>query len=155
MFKSLLFTLPLALSLCAAESRACGSCVTGKSYMKCSYYVEKMGDLSRQKSCLEYADSLMEGESPGRASWYYLIGGDFDKAIAAGEKAVKRKETFALEQIAEAALLKGDKKGAKEAFERLRRKGLKDESFIRTHFEILKKLYPEKFDEQEAQSLLK
>ncbi len=155
MFKPLLSIALLALTLCADETKICNGCVSGRSYMVCSYYVEKKGDLSKQKSCLEYADSLLRGESPGRASWYYLIGGDFDKAIAAGDAALERGETFALEHIAEASLLKGDKRRAKRAFDSLKKRALKNEAFLKTHFKVLKKLYPKKFDEEEAKSLLK
>ena len=98
----LLLTLPLYLL--SAEAVKCDRCFIGKEYMKCSYYVEKKGDLSKQGTCLTYADSLLKGESPGRASWYYIVGGDFDKAIEAGEKALQRKEFFALEHLAEAYL---------------------------------------------------
>ncbi len=147
------FLLMLPFYLYATEPVKCDHCFIGKEYMKCSYYVEKNGDLSKQKTCLTYANSLLKGQSPGRASWYFIIGGDFDKAIKAGEKALKQKEFFALEHLAEVYLLKGDHKNAQKYFKKLRQKKLGSALFTQKHFEILSKLYPKKFDKEEAQKL--
>jgi tetratricopeptide (TPR) repeat protein len=150
MYKSALLLL-FTLTLFAQENPKCDKCFIGKEYMRCSYYVEKNADLSKQATCITYANSLLKGESPGRASWYYIVGGDFDKAIEAGEKALQRKEFFALEHLAEAYLLKGDIKRAKTYFSKMRKKSLQNQAFIEKHFAILSKLYPQNFDSSKLQ----
>ena len=145
MFKLFFIPLIATLTLHAQEIQKCDRCSIGKEYMKCSYYVEKKGDLSKQKSCLLYADSLFTGESPGRASWFYIVGGDFDKAIEAANVAIKRGSVFALEHLAEAYLLKGELNKAKQYFHELKQSDFRNDPIITKHFEILRKLYPKKF----------
>ncbi len=154
MRNALLLSLLLPLFLSGADQPGCDRCFIGKEYMKCSYYVEKEGDLSRQSTCLTYANSLQKGESPGRASWYYIVGGDFAKAVSAGKQAIARGEYFAFEHLAEASLLTGEKEKAKSYFSKLRQKVPQSTLFINKHFMILQKLYPEKFNIKEAKKIL-
>ncbi len=131
--------------LYAQQTAKCDRCTIGKEFMRCSYYVEKKGDLSKQKSCLLYADSLFTGESPGRASWFYIVGGDFDKAIEAANIALKRGSIFALEHLGEAYILKGEQNKAQKYFYELKKSDFRNDPIITKHFETLQKLYPEKF----------
>ena len=153
MTKTFILLLTLTIYAFADQPVKCDRCFIGKEYMRCSYYVEKKGDLSKQNTCLTYADSLLRGESPGRASWYYIIGGNLDKAIEAGKKALERKEYFALEHLAEAYLLKNDTAKAKKYFTLLKEKSLQNEAFMTKHFKILSKLYPKTFHQKEAEKL--
>ena len=110
-FISLLF---LISTIHAIDLKTCDKCSISKEYVKCSYYVEIKGDLSKQDSCLIFAQSMFEGNSFGRASWYYIIAGDLDKALEAGKKALEVKEYFVAEQIAEIFILKNDLENAKK-----------------------------------------
>ena len=155
MRKYLLPLLTLPIMLTAAEKPACNSCSVGKDLLRCSYYVERKGDLSKQDACMIYAKSLIEGESPGRASWYFIVGGDFKKAIDAAKKAIERGEYYAYEHLGEAWLLMGETEKAKTAFTNLRKRVPGYETFTPKHFETLQKLYPKKWDSKKAEALLR
>ncbi|MEA3456460.1 MAG: hypothetical protein U9R26_08110 [Campylobacterota bacterium] len=130
----------------AVELEKCDTCAANKEYVKCGHYVEMKGDLSYQNSCLLFAESIFEGNNYSRASWYYLLGGDFDNAIKAGEKSLEAKEYFVAELIAEAYVLKGDKDNAKKYFKLLKKRVPPEALFLKKHFEVLARLYPDKFD---------
>ena len=155
MFKNMLHTLILTGVLLAGHAEAGCNCAVGKEFLRCAYYVEKQGDLTQQKACLTYASGLLEGESPGRASWYFIVGGDFDRAIAAARKAIDRGEYYAFESLGEAWLLKGDTQKAKAAFTELRKAVPGYKPLITKHFETLTRLYPQKWDSTKALTLLK
>lgn len=137
----------------AADLANCDKCSISKEYMKCGYYVEQKADLSKQDACMIYAQSMEEGNNNGRASWYYLVGGDFKAAISAGEKALKVGEMYAAEHIAEAYLLEGDAQKAQTYFKML--DGSTPDAALMTqkHFEILQKVYPDKFKIETANKL--
>jgi hypothetical protein len=138
----------------AVDLKKCDKCSISKEYIKCTVYVEQKGDISKQNSCMIFAQSLDEGNSDARASWYYLLGGDFDNVIKTGKNAVKTKEYYAAEQVGEAYLLKGDKKNAKKYFELLKQKAPKSDIFFKKHIEVLSRLYPKKFDSSFAKEFL-
>ncbi|MEA3418391.1 MAG: hypothetical protein U9Q90_03240 [Campylobacterota bacterium] len=138
----------------AAEIEKCDTCAVNKEYVKCGHYVEMKGDLSYQNSCLLFAQSIFEGNNYSRASWYYLIGGDFDNAIKAGEKSLEAKEYFVAELIAEAYILKGDQENAKKYFKLLKKRVPPEALFLKKHFEILERIYPDKFESALAIKLL-
>ncbi len=153
MQKTVLSIALLLMLLPHSQVRAGCGCAVGKEYLRCAYYVEKKGDLAQQHSCLTYASGLLEGESPGRASWYFVVGGAFDKAIDAAQKAISRGEYYAYESLGEAWLLKGDIQKAKKAFTGLRTKVPGFELLRDKHFRTLQKLYPKKWDTQTAKAL--
>ncbi len=137
-----------------SEAKKCDTCAANKEYVKCGYYVEMRGDLSKQDSCLVFAESIFEGNNYSRAAWYYLVGGDFDNTIKAGEKSLEAKEYFVAELIAEAYVLKGDKENAKKYFKLLKKRVPPEALFLEKHFEILARLYPDKFDSDLVLQLL-
>ncbi len=154
--KSLLFFFfAIAVFSNAAEAEKCDSCSASKEYVKCGYYVEMKGDLSKQDSCLIFAQSILEGNNFSRASWYFLMGGDVDNAIKAGEKSLEAKEYFVAELLAEAYVIKGDQNNAKKYFKLLKAKVPPEALFLDKHFDILSRLYPDKFDKASAIKLLK
>jgi hypothetical protein len=153
MLKSAILLTILPLLLTAAEKPTCQGCSVGKELLRCSYYVERRGDISQQDACITYAKSLIEGESPGRASWYFIVGGEFQKAIEAAKTALARGEYYAYEHLGEAYLLLNDTKKAKAAFSNLRQKVPGYEAFTPKHFQTLQKLYPKKWNSQKAKTL--
>ncbi len=153
--KKIVISLILLLSsIHAVDLKKCDKCSISKEYVKCSYYVEIKGNLSKQESCLIFAQSMFENNSPGRASWYYLVGGDLDKALEAGKKALKVKEYFALEQLAEIFIIKKDLKNAKKYADLFKKRVPKGAIFIDKHFEILQRVYGDKFDIKIAKGVL-
>lgn len=155
MNKTILLILTILGSTHAADLQKCDTCQTAKEYVKCGYYVEQKADLSKQESCMIYAQSMEEGNNNGRAAWYYLVGGDFKAAIRAGESALKVGEKFAAEHIAEAYMLEGDNEKAKQYFSMLGSNSPDAELMVQKHFEILQKVYPDKFKAQTANKLYK
>ncbi len=139
----------------AADLSKCDKCSIAKEYMRCGYYVEQKADLSKQDACMIYAQSMEEGNNNGRAAWYYLVGGDFKSAIRAGESALKVGEKFAAEHIAEAYILEGDNKKAEKYFAMIGRNSPDAVLMIEKHFEILQKVYPDKFKAETANKLYK
>ncbi len=111
----------------------CTKCNLNKDQMKCEYYVAKMGDTSRQDSCKRYAEYLDETKVYGRASWYYLLGGEPKKAIEAGKKALAMGERYAGAYVAEGLIILGKRSEAKK----YRQKSINMQKDI----EILKRLY--------------
>ena len=144
----------LTLMTFGAEAEKCDTCAANKEYAKCGYYVEMKGDLSKQDSCLIFAESIFEGNNFSRAAWYFLLGGDFDNAIKAGEKSLEAKEYFVAESIAEAYILKGDQENAKKYFKLLKKRVPPEALFLKKHFEILERIYPDKFESTLAIKLL-
>ena len=134
---------------------ACGNCNVGKAFLRCSYYVEKKGDTSQKQTCHVYADALLDAENPGRASWYYILAGDFDQAIAAARKAIDRGQYYAFESLGEAWLLKGEEEFAKAPFQNLRKAVPGYRKLLSKHFLVLSRLYPKKWQNSKAESLLK
>ncbi len=151
----LFFFFTISLFANAIEAEKCDTCSASKEYVKCGYYVEMKGDLSKQDSCLIFAQSILEGNNFSRASWYFLMGGDVDNAIKAGEKSLEAKEYFVAELIAEAYIIKGDLNKAQKYFKLLKEKVPAEALFLDKHFEILSRLYPDKFDKASVIKLLK
>jgi tetratricopeptide (TPR) repeat protein len=143
MKKTILLMITILSFSQATETKKCDKCTTAKEYMKCNYYVLQKADLSYQKSCLLYAKEMQNAGNNGSASWFYITAGEFDKAIDSGKQAIKVGEKYALEHIAEAYYLKGNKEKSKEYF-KLFKQNKHDNFMIKKHFEILKKLYPKK-----------
>ena len=150
-FISILF---LFSTIQATDLKKCDKCSINKEYIKCSYYVEIKGDLSKQDSCLIFAQSMFEGNSIGRASWYYIIAGDLDKALEVGKQALKIKEYFVAEQIAEIFILKNDLENAKKYANLFKKRVPKGSIFIDKHLEILERIYKDKFDIELAKEIL-
>jgi tetratricopeptide (TPR) repeat protein len=155
MKKTILVIFSILSTTYAVDISKCDKCTFAKAYMRCSYYVEKNADLSKQDSCLVYAQSLEEGNSKGRASWYYLVGGDFKSAIKAGENALKVGEKFAAEHIAEAYILQGNSEKAKKYFSMIDSENKDINLMVQKHFEILNRVHPDKFNIKTVDKLYK
>jgi len=153
--KIILIILTFLSSTNATELKKCDTCATSKEYVKCAYYVEQKADLSKQDSCMIYAQSMEEGNNNSRAAWYYLVGGDFKAAIRAGESALKVGEKFAAEHIAEAYILEGDNKKAEQYFSMIGKTSPDAILMVQKHFEILQRIYPDKFKADSADKLYK
>jgi len=152
MFKSLSLIVLLFTSASALDVLKCDKCSISKEYIKCTVYVEKKGDKSKQESCRLYAESLYAGNSEARAAWYFLLSGDFDKAIEAGKKGLEVKEYYVSEHIAEAYILKGDEKNAKK-YIKILQEHISGSIFLNKHVKVLSRLYPDKFDAKAALKL--
>ncbi len=148
-FLTLLFS-----TLLTANDPDCDNCSVSKEYAKCTFYVEKKGDLKWQSSCLVFARSIEEGSNFGRASWYYLVGGDFDNAIKAGHRAVDVGELYAVEYVAQAYALKGDMKSAKEYFKKIDTSANENRLLLKKHLEILRRVYPDNFTVAKEDNLI-
>lgn len=155
MKKILLLIVVTISSSIAADLSKCDKCSISKEYMKCGYYVEQKADLSKQESCMIYAQSMEEGKNNGRAAWYYLVGGDFQAAIRSGENALKVGEKFAAEHIAEAYMLEGDNDKAQKYFAMIGKNTPDAVLIIKKNFETLQKVYPNKFKAEIANNLYK
>lgn len=155
MIRIVLIILTILNSTHATELQKCDTGQTAKEYVKCVYYVEQKADLSKQESCMIYAQSMEKGNNNGRAAWYYLVGGDFKAAIRAGESALKVGEKFAAEHIAEAYMLEGDNKKAEQYFSMIGKTSPDAILMVQKHFEILQKVYPDKFKADSAEKLYK
>ncbi len=153
--KTILLILTILGSTHAVDFSKCDKCSIAKEYTRCDYYVEQKADLSKQESCMIYAQSMEEGNNNGRAAWYYLVGGDFKAAIRAGESALKVGEKFAAEHIAEAYILEGNDKKAEKYFAMIGKNSPDAVLMIEKHFEILQKVYPDKFKAETANKLYK
>jgi tetratricopeptide (TPR) repeat protein len=142
--KKALFLILAILSFSqATEPKKCDKCSISKEFMRCSYYVLQKADLTYQNSCLVYAKEMQKAGNNGSASWFYIVAGEFDKAIKSGKKSVEVGEKYALEHIAEAYYLKGESEQSKEFF-KLLKQNIHDKLMMEKHFQILQKLYPEK-----------
>jgi hypothetical protein len=155
MKKLFLSLLAISSTINAIDLPKCDKCSIAKEYAKCSYYVEIKGDLSKSDSCLIYAQSMYEGTSYGRASWYYLVGKDTDRALDAAQKALKQKEYFVAEQLSEIFIIKNDPQNAKKYADLFKKSVPDGVVFVDKHLEILKRLYKDKFDVELAKKLLK
>ncbi len=67
----ILITFVLLANLEAVKIK-CSSCTIGKDMVKCDYYVVRKHDLTKQKNCLAYANSIDNSGMSAKASWYYL-----------------------------------------------------------------------------------
>ena len=152
MFKSFLLGAVLFTSASALDVLKCDNCSISKEYIKCSIYVETRGDKSKQESCQIYAESLYMANSEARAAWFFLLSGDFDKAIKAGEKGLAVKEFYVAEQIAEAYLLKGDEENAKK-YIKILQEHIHGSIFVTKNIKVLARLYPDIFDAKRAKQL--
>ncbi|WP_200762833.1 hypothetical protein [Nitrosophilus alvini] len=139
----------LSVFLSAADCK----CDLNKSELRCNYYVVKKGDTTKQKFCGEYAAYLEKTEVYGKASWYYLVGGEPEKAIETGTKALKSGEHYAAEYIADAYLIEGDVDKAKKYYSHFAKNVSQRNFFINRNFAILERIY-KKFDAKLARELI-
>ncbi len=148
--KKLLIILPLILF---GADKTCTKCSLNKDQMKCEYYVAHKGDASKSGLCAEYADYLNKTQVYGKAGWYYLLAKKPEKAIEAGKKAIRNKENFAYEYIAEGYIILGDKQKAKEYFHKFVQTSANPRFFTSKDFAVLARLY-KNFDAKEAEKML-
>ncbi len=151
MKKIFIAILPLIL---LASSKVCTKCDLNRAEMQCNYYVAKKGDTSKKEHCKDYADYLNDTKVYGKAAWYYLLSLEPQKSLEAAKKAVKMKENYAYEYIADVYLIKGDKQKAKEYYKKFKNSVKNVNFFIDRNFKVLDKIYKE-FNEIEAKRLLK
>jgi|GEM_PF-1653385 len=130
------------------------SVATIREYGKCNFFVIKKGDLSRQPSCIMIATSVLRGHSYRRASWYYLVGGDLDRAFDVATLGFSKGDYYLAETLAHIYLIKGDNAKAKKYFKIFVDNVDEDIAFIREHFDILSRLYGDRFSVKRAKALL-
>ena len=127
---------------------------TNREYGKCNFFVIKKGDLSKQYSCIVVANSVLKGNSYRRASWYYLLGGDVDKAFEVAIIGLDKGDYFLAETLAEIYVIRGDIESAKKYFEIFKKNAKVDMRWIGDHFDTLGRLYTDKFSPNIAKELL-
>lgn len=152
--QKVIITLLLLLDNSFAQTPThCDTTAVNKEYLRCTVYVEQRADKSKQSSCMAFAKSMEEGNNFARASWFYILGGDFTAAIKSGEKALKVKDTYAASYLAEAYLLTQEQQKATHYFTMISNAKTDKRELIKKEFEILTRLYPKKFDQKEALKL--
>jgi len=107
--KPIYLTILFVITLQSSLHAGCDSC---KSMIECDYYVARNGDTSRRESCLEYARNIDIDGASGRASWYYLLGGDTKKALESADRAIKTGQHYAGEYAVMALLIEGEREKA-------------------------------------------
>lgn len=127
---------------------------TNGSYGKCNYFVSKKGDLSKQSSCMLVANSMLKARIYRRASWYYLLGGDLDRAFSVAIIGMNKGDYYLVENIAEIYMIRGDMDNAKKYFKIFRENVNMDISWVSEHFDILSRIYIGKFSVKRAKALL-
>ena len=68
-----------------------------------------------KKECIETAKYYENKKEYGSASWYYLLGGDYDRNINIIKTKLKT-ESFSIAKIAHSYVLKGDLENAKKLY---------------------------------------
>ncbi len=129
----------LFVGVISLEAVTCGCAIASKDMVRCDYYVKGKLDLTHQKNCIAYADATYE-PLPGKAAWYYLLGGDVNKAKESAKKALKLKQQFALEYLAIAFAIEGDYQSANNALKEFK-KIVKNSDYIKKDLEDIKKIY--------------
>jgi hypothetical protein len=147
------FLLILALFL-FAENKIYTKCTLNKAQIKCSYYVAKKGDISKISHCKYYANYLFGIKAYGKAAWYYLLSLEPQKAIKSATKALKAKEKYVYEYIADGYLIMHEKEKAKKYYEKFKENVGNYNFFVMKNFQILERIYKD-FDKNEALRLLK
>ncbi len=127
---------------------------TTKELGKCNYFVSKKGDLSRQNSCILIANSVLKAHSYRRASWYYLLGGDLGRAFDVATIGMDKGDYYLAETLADIHLIRGDTKNAKKYFKLFVKNVEIDISFVSEHFDILGRVYRDRFSVKRAKALL-
>lgn len=127
---------------------------TTREYGKCNYFVAKKGDLSRQPSCIMIANSVLKAHSYRRASWYYLLGGDLGRAFDVATIGMDKSDYFLAETLAQIYMIRGDTKNAKKYFKLFIENVDIDVGFVGEHFDILGRVYPDRFSVKRAKALL-
>ncbi len=100
-------------ALSVAAFSAC-NCAIGRDMARCDYYVIRQHDLSHQKDCIKYADSINKNSMYAKASWYYLLGGDKKKAKENAKEALKIGHHYAAEYLGFLYAIDGDMKNAEK-----------------------------------------
>ncbi len=119
----------------------------------CRIYVENNSLKKYQNSCNIYANSILTENS----TWYYLLGGKFDKVIKYSKTLGKNISSSTYSNIAHSYLIKDMIPEATRYYElyfekvNYRNSWMKD---INKDFKVLSKLYPKKFDKTKAQKIL-
>jgi hypothetical protein len=141
----------ISFSVLVANLYACNCKVEGEK-IRCDYYVVKKHDLSRQKHCIKYAETIDKDNMPAKASWYYLLGGDTKKAKESANKALKIGQYFVSEYLSFVSLLEKNDKEAQKYFNELK-KSVKDTEYVKRDIITMKNLY-DSFDAEKASKML-
>lgn len=121
----------------------CAGCSIGKEKLQCDYYVERKGDLSRQKTCLAYAKHVdIDGAYP-KAAWYYLLAGEFAKAEASARKALTQGQAYGGEYLAISLWAQGKEKAARKVLNRFLRE-VPRHDYLGKDLKTMEMLYPKK-----------
>lgn len=132
-----------AIILPASENIAqCRGCAAGKLMLRCDYYFVKQGKAESRSACLDYAKVVDLDGANAKAAWYYLLGGEPEKAEKSSRRAVELGQVFANEYLAYALLILGKENAAKDAMKRFS-EGVKHNGFAIRDRKILEKIYPD------------
>jgi hypothetical protein len=132
--------LTLSLSAFAADA-SCKGCGAGKLMLQCDYYVARQGDLSKRHFCGEYARIVDVDGASAKAAWYYLLGGEPQKALDAALRAFDQGQTFAAGYVAQALAVLGRGDEAKNYMERFR-EVVEERDYFDKEVETLQRVYP-------------
>ncbi len=150
--KKFIFLIVAILPLFSQEK--CTKCSLNKDELRCNYYVATKGDISKINYCKRYANYLAKTKVYDKASWYYLLAKEPDLAIEYGKKAIEFKNYYVYEFLAISNLLKNNNQEAQKYFRLLKDKNANLNSYINSHFSILKKIY-KNFNITKAKEFLK
>ncbi|MFK5881356.1 MAG: hypothetical protein QM482_03995 [Sulfurospirillum sp.] len=151
MIKTFLIVFLLVVSSESIEIK-CKGCSAGKDMVKCDYYVVKQHNLTYQRSCLAYAQYIDMDGMYAKAAWYYLLGGDKQKAKKSATKALREGYHYAAEYKGFADLLVGNQKEAQKALIFFRNK-VKNIDYAKRDIEIMKYIYIN-FDSKSVDKIL-
>jgi hypothetical protein len=88
--------------------------------MLCDYHVAKCHDRSYQASCLDYAHYVDIDGAHAKAAWYYLLGGQPERALKAARKALAQGQSYAAEYAWLALMIQGKRQEADRVMKRYR-----------------------------------
>ncbi len=128
------------LAIFSAVSLLACNCAIGRDMVRCDYYVVKEHDLSHQKDCVKYADSINKNSMYAKASWYYLLGGDMKKAKENAKEALKIGHHFAGEYLGFVYLIEKNSKEAKKYLNDFKQK-VKNIDYVKKDIKTLKNIY--------------
>lgn len=151
MIRLVLISFVLLVNLQAVKIK-CSSCTAGKEMARCDYYVARKHDLTKQQSCLAYADSIDSGGMSAKASWYYLLGGDTEKAEISAKRALKLGQHYASEYSGFIYMLNGKFTEAKRSFLFFKHK-IKNIDYAKKDIKAMKHIY-KNFDEKKVFKIL-
>ena len=111
----------------------------------CLVYAVLEKDKDKRTSCLVTAEYYMKKNAPWMSSWFYLAGGEIEKALKSSKKSVNDYDKeFVAKNIGHAYILKGKYKEAKRAYEYYFTKVRKSNIAMKKDYKMLSTFYTEK-----------